>query len=233
MLVSSPHERDTRNSATPPHTASAGPRGRVSYEPSWKAGALFFGREKLGSGTRMVRQKLVALLACSSIWSILACSKLTEPPKPEAFQGETTTTGAEAKPDTKPTATATATATIPAPAQPPSDPNAKLVIKDLVIGRGAEAKAGDTVRVHYVGTLVNGDEFDASKKHGDEGFTFELGKGRVIKGWDDGVAGMKVGGKRKLTIPPNLGYGARGAGGKIPPNSTLLFDVELLDVKKN
>jgi FKBP-type peptidyl-prolyl cis-trans isomerase len=88
------------------------------------------------------------------------------------------------------------------------------------------------VKVHYVGTLKSGEEFDASKKHGNEPFQFDLGKGRVIKGWDEGVAGMKVGGKRKLTIPPHLGYGARGAGAKIPPNSTLVFEVELVEVVK-
>jgi FKBP-type peptidyl-prolyl cis-trans isomerase len=146
------------------------------------------------------------------------------------MQAETpTTTAAEAKPEAKAAPAPTPTPA-PTPAQPPPDPNAKLVIKDVVVGKGAEAKAGDTVKVHYVGQLTNGDEFDASKKHGTEPFTFELGKGRVIKGWDEGVAGMKVGGKRKLTIPPNLGYGARGAGGKIPPNATLVFDVELVEV---
>ena len=160
--------------------------------------------------------------------ALTACSKLTEPPKPEPVQGETpTTTAAEAKPAQQPSGTAPA----PTPAPPP-DPNAKLEIKDIVVGKGAEAKPGDTVKVHYVGTLTNGEEFDASKKHGTEPFTFELGKGRVIKGWDEGVAGMKEGGKRKLTIPPHLGYGARGAGAKIPPNATLVFEVELVQVVK-
>ncbi|MDF2695379.1 MAG: FKBP-type peptidyl-prolyl cis-trans isomerase [Labilithrix sp.] len=167
--------------------------------------------------------------------AITGCSKLTEPPKPEAIQGETATTGAEAKPAAQPSAAPTPTPTptpTPSPAQPPPDPNAKLEIKDLAVGKGAEAKSGDTVKVHYVGKLLNGEEFDASKKHGTEPFTFDLGKGRVIKGWDDGVAGMKEGGKRKLTIPPHLGYGARGAGAKIPPNSTLVFEVELVEVVK-
>jgi peptidylprolyl isomerase len=172
----------------------------------------------------MLRHTLVALAACSAFSSALGCSKLTEPPRPEAIQADTpTTTGAEAKPAATP-------APAPTPAQPAPDPNAKLEIKDLVVGKGPEAKAGDTVKVHYVGALTNGEEFDASKKHGTEPFTFELGKGRVIKGWDEGVAGMKVGGKRKLVIPPHLGYGARGAGGKIPPNATLVFEVELVEV---
>jgi FKBP-type peptidyl-prolyl cis-trans isomerase FkpA len=158
----------------------------------------------------------------------LGCSKLTEPPKHEPVLGETAkpTATVEAKPAAQPSAAPTPSA----PAAP--DPNAKLEIKDLVVGKGAEAKAGDAVKVHYVGTLLNGEEFDASKKHGTEPFTFDLGKGRVIKGWDEGVAGMKVGGKRKLTIPPHLGYGARGAGPKIPPNSTLVFEVELVEIVK-
>ncbi len=104
-------------------------------------------------------------------------------------------------------------------------------IEDLKIGEGAEAVAGDTVSVHYTGTLVDGTKFDSSKDRG-QPFSFGLGQGRVIRGWDMGVAGMKVGGVRQLTIPPEEGYGARGAGAAIPPNATLLFDVELLDVKK-
>jgi FKBP-type peptidyl-prolyl cis-trans isomerase FkpA len=98
------------------------------------------------------------------------------------------------------------------------------------VGTGAEAKAGQQVSVHYTGWLTNGTKFDSSKDRG-QPFVFPLGGGRVIKGWDEGVQGMKVGGVRKLTIPANLGYGAQGAGGVIPPNATLVFEVELLDVK--
>ena len=105
----------------------------------------------------------------------------------------------------------------------------ELQIEDLRPGTGVEATAGKNVTVHYVGTLTNGTKFDSSRDR-NQGFSFQLGAGRVIKGWDQGVAGMKVGGKRKLTIPPDLGYGARGAGGVIPPNATLLFEVELLGV---
>jgi FKBP-type peptidyl-prolyl cis-trans isomerase len=102
---------------------------------------------------------------------------------------------------------------------------------DTKAGTGATAENGKTVRVHYTGWLTNGTKFDSSVDRG-QPFSFTLGKGMVIKGWDQGVAGMKVGGKRRLEIPPDLGYGPRGAGGVIPPNATLIFDVELLEVGK-
>jgi FKBP-type peptidyl-prolyl cis-trans isomerase FkpA len=102
-----------------------------------------------------------------------------------------------------------------------------LVIEDITEGTGAEACAGQTVSVHYTGWLTDGRKFDSSKDR-NEPFEFPLGGRRVIAGWDEGVAGMKIGGTRKLTIPPQLGYGARGAGGVIPPNATLVFEVELL-----
>jgi FKBP-type peptidyl-prolyl cis-trans isomerase FkpA len=129
-------------------------------------------------------------------------------------------------------------------AEPPTSPaksdtmNTKtdsgLQFQDLVVGTGAQASAGQQVTVHYTGWLQNpdgsaGKKFDSSLDRG-QPFNFPLGAGRVIRGWDEGVAGMKVGGKRKLIIPAELGYGARGAGGAIPPNATLIFDVELLGV---
>jgi FKBP-type peptidyl-prolyl cis-trans isomerase FkpA len=104
-----------------------------------------------------------------------------------------------------------------------------LQYDDLQVGDGAEATSGKSVTVHYTGWLTDGQKFDSSKDRNDP-FTFVLGGGMVIRGWDEGVAGMKVGGKRKLVIPPELGYGARGAGGVIPPNATLVFEVELLNV---
>lgn len=105
-----------------------------------------------------------------------------------------------------------------------------LTYLDLTVGTGRLAELGDTASVHYTGWLADGKKFDSSVDR-KEPFSFRLGAGQVIKGWDEGVMGMKIGGKRKLTIPPQLGYGARGAGGVIPPNATLTFDVELLDLR--
>ncbi len=110
----------------------------------------------------------------------------------------------------------------------------ELEIVDTVVGTGEAAAAGDTVTVQYVGSFTDGRVFDASARHPEteKGFTFVLGAGKVIQGWDQGVAGMRVGGKRHLVIPAELAYGAQGAGGVIPPNTPLIFDVELLSVQK-
>jgi len=104
-----------------------------------------------------------------------------------------------------------------------------LKYEDMQLGEGAQAEDGQTVSVHYTGWLTDGTKFDSSVDR-NQPFEFPLGKQRVIRGWDEGVSGMKVGGKRKLTIPAHLGYGASGAGGVIPPNATLIFEVELLGI---
>ncbi len=181
---------------------------------------------------RVLRACSLALSLACSLGCLTGCSKLTAPPREEAVQ---VSADPAAKPnvgpeESMPMATALPTAKPTAPAPTPA-PDAPLKKVDVVVGKGAEAKTGDTVSVHYVGTLVDGKEFDASKKHG-KPFEFPLGQGHVIKGWDEGVVGMKVGGKRKLVIPPSKGYGDRGAPPVIPPNATLLFEVELLEIKK-
>lgn len=147
---------------------------------------------------------LVVLLGVAGF--LLSLSKNQEEPKKQVQQSEQSQTNK------------------PAPVQ-------DLQIEDLVVGEGAEAVPGATVSVHYTGTLLNGTKFDSSLDRGTP-FQFVLGTGQVIQGWDQGVAGMKVGGKRKLTIPSELGYGARGVPGAIPPNSTLVFEVELLEVQE-
>ncbi len=109
----------------------------------------------------------------------------------------------------------------------------QLTMKDEIVGTGAVAAAGDSVTVNYVGALTDGTVFDASANHGTAGFTFTLGAGQVIKGWDEGIVGMKVGGKRMLIIPASLAYGNQAVGNVIPANSTLIFEVELLKVQKS
>jgi len=116
------------------------------------------------------------------------------------------------------------------PDSPQTTTPSGLQYVDHEIGTGAVATAGKMVDVHYTGTLTNGKPFDSSHTRG-QPFSFKLGGGQVIRGWDEGIEGMKVGGRRTLTIPPDLGYGARGAGGVIPPNATLVFEVELMGVR--
>jgi|SRR3972149_5322680 len=107
-----------------------------------------------------------------------------------------------------------------------------LKIEDTKVGDGSEVKQGDTVKVNYTGTLTDGTKFDSSLNPGREPFSFTVGAGDVIAGWDQGLLGMKVGGKRKLTIPPDLGYGEQGSGSVIPPNATLIFEIDLLEIAK-
>lgn len=112
----------------------------------------------------------------------------------------------------------------------PTKPMSQLKIEDQKVGTGAEVKSGDTISIHYQGTLEDGTKFDSSYDRG-KPFETQIGVGKVIQGWDQGVVGMKVGGKRKLIIPSELGYGERGAGNIIPPNATLIFEVELIGIK--
>ena len=119
----------------------------------------------------------------------------------------------------------------PATSSSATSPTAKAQLKteDIKVGAGAEAVSGKTIKVHYTGTLEDGKKFDSSLDR-NQPFQFTLGRNQVIKGWEQGILGMKVGGQRKLTIPPHLGYGSSGAGGVIPPNATLIFTVELISV---
>jgi len=160
---------------------------------------------------------LLAALMMVAALSVTGCSKPATP--------------AETPAATAPAEQPAAEAPAPAPATGPVTKDVtKLVIKDTKVGTGAEATAGKSVTVNYTGYLTDGTKFDSSLDSG-QPFTFNLGGGEVIKGWDEGVAGMKVGGTRTLTIPPAMGYGDQGAGGAIPPGATLLFEVQLLAVK--
>jgi FKBP-type peptidyl-prolyl cis-trans isomerase len=146
----------------------------------------------------------------------------------QTMQAQPAASAQTTNPATNPTSM-TDSNTASVPSDIPADVT-QLMTKDEVVGTGAEAKAGDSVTVQYVGMLTDGTVFDASANHGTTGFTFNLGAGQVIKGWDEGVVGMKVGGKRELIIPASLGYGSQAVG-TIPPNSTLVFEVELQNVQ--
>jgi hypothetical protein len=161
----------------------------------------------------------------------LGCSKLTSPPEPEPISSDTITVApiprgsAPAAPTLHPLPNR-----LPAASASAAEPAGQLKIDDLVVGKGPEVKNGDTISVHYVGTLLDGTKFDASRDHGNQPFTLQI-PGRVIEGWNKGIPGMRVGGKRKLTIPPQMAYGPRGSPPRIPPNATLVFEIELMEIK--
>lgn len=168
-------------------------------------------------------------LVCASLASLAACTSLTTPPEPEAIAAADVPSAAPSA-STMPTGqlrafpSASASGAAPAAAQP----EGKLGIAEVAPGKGTPAKNGDMVLVNYVGKLTDGHEFDRSKG---KPFSLKLGSGMVIKGWDLGLVGMKPGQKRTLTIPPSLAYGPGGRPPVIPPNATLVFDVEMVDVK--
>jgi peptidylprolyl isomerase len=194
-----------------PQTQKAGLRYRVLNCPT---GLGTLPTSKIRKGWTMKNVTLILLLLAFGAVQLSAAQTTTPKAPPK------TTTA---------TASHSTTARVSTPAAQPLTTPSGLKYVDLLVGTGATPKVGDTVLVHYTGRFTNGKIFDSSV--GKPPFQFVLGKGQVIKGWDEGVGSMKVGGKRKLTIPPDLAYGARGYPGVIPPNSTLVFQVELLKVK--
>ena len=161
---------------------------------------------------------IIAAVVVAAVIIIITNSKVASEPKTTATQPTQTATSS---------VTTNQTTTMESTTLPDG-----LQITDLVVGTGTQAVAGNTVSVDYVGTLTNGKQFDSTAAHGGQPFSFVLGAGQVIRGWDEGVAGMRVGGERKLVIPPSLGYGSQSVGnGLIPANSTLIFTVKLLAVQ--
>jgi FKBP-type peptidyl-prolyl cis-trans isomerase len=158
----------------------------------------------------------------------VACQKrVPEPESTEPAKAQAANSAAANPAPTETSVPATTTAAAPSAS---AAAVTKLVSEDIKLGKGSAAKTGDTVKVHYTGTLLNGSKFDSSRDR-NEPFEFKLGAGMVIKGWDEGVVGMKPGGKRKLTIPPDMAYGKSGHPPVIPPDSPLVFDIELLEIE--
>jgi FKBP-type peptidyl-prolyl cis-trans isomerase len=180
------------------------------------------------SGTNSSRSGALARLLTVSILLVAALAAalaLSGCNKPEPAQPTAPTESTAPEQETTPAQEATSSET-PGTTQDVTE----LKIEDTKVGTGAEAKAGDTVTVNYTGYLTDGTKFDSSLDSG-QPFQFTIGAGEVIQGWEEGVTGMKVGGTRKLTIPPDMGYGEQGAGGVIPPGATLVFTIELLEVQ--
>nr|WP_081685883.1 FKBP-type peptidyl-prolyl cis-trans isomerase [Candidatus Solirubrobacter pratensis] len=176
----------------------------------------------------MLRNRLLILPLLAATFAVAACGNDKNDEAAATPAATETATDAPAETPTP----AASEAKKPVVKVPKGPPPKKLVIKDLKKGTGAEATDGSTVSVQYVGVLYDGGkQFDASWDRG-QPFSFPLGAGQVIPGWDQGVKGMKVGGRRELIIPPDLGYGAQGAGADIPPNAALIFVVDLLDVQQ-
>lgn len=161
--------------------------------------------------------RALVVLVPALILPATACRRVPEPPSAAR-------TPDSAEPAAQPAPS------LAAPSATGASVAAALASRDVKVGKGRAAKDGDTVKVHYVGTLLDGTKFDSSRDR-DEPFEFKLGAGGVIRGWDEGVVGMKIGGVRKLTIPPSLAYGERGAPPKIPPNATLEFEIELISIE--
>lgn len=200
-------------------------KDNATIELSWVAGYYAFMKnyQRGFIGTTVVSIGVLLIIGLGVWWYMNTITNTPAGPVPATTDTEDSTSMA--------TTTNTNTMTTNEPAAPSNTQTLPggLIVQDVNVGTGAEATAGHKITVHYVGTLDNGSTFDSSRTRGTP-FTFGLGAGQVIKGWDEGFAGMKIGGVRKLTIPPALGYGAQAVG-PIPPNSTLHFEVELLGVE--